>query len=1420
MSLFDTLFQSQTRLPKHAPRGSKSASRTHRSRNRRSAAFTTEQLEPRLALAAVTFNPRFTINAPGDITFAANTLMTAVAGQGGQGQPGTVQQQNDARDGEGADSDIWNDDWWKMQYVNVDPVGNFASSSADLVIPAGGNVLFAGLYYGSRTNTNVTDDVLKTVKFKGPGDGSYTTLTGAAGPNQVSLLGKVTGGVSNLPANVQTYGAFADVTDLVQARGQGTYTIANVKGDPGIINHFAGWSLVVAYDAPGADLRNLTVFDGFADVSRDNPNVEVDFTGFTAPPSGPVNANLGFVSYEGDLGIFNDTASFSGGLGTTLLSNGANPASNFFNSSISTNGVTVTTKNPNYKNQLGFDADILDIDGLIANGATSAKLTLTSTQDQYYPAVVTSAIDLYAPKVTVDKAVEDVNGGIVEPGDTLRYTITVANDANAFDTAANVILTDDIPAFTTYKPNSLFITAGANSSPTAKTDAIDADQAEALPTGGTPPTTAVQFQLGTGAGAGVPPSPVGGELAKGESTTVTFEVVVGAGFPSAGLISNTATVNYASKFTGETFSTSDTAAIRCPPIADLKIEKTDSPATSYVPGQLTTYTITVSNLGPAAVPASTISDPLPAGTSFDPVLNPGWTLTAGVLTRASAPLAPGASVNYALTLLAAPDRVGDLVNSATIAVPPGFFDPVLSNNTATDTSPAAPIANLAVTKTDGSATYVPGSPVTYTIVVTNNGPSAVTGALVSDPLPADTTFVSATGGATYDAGTNSVKYTTGTLVPLSPTKSETFTFTILPAASRTGDLVNTVFASPPAGTGGGTASSTDTDTAAPIANLAVTKTDGSATYVPGTSTTYTIIVTNSGPSFLANGTVTDPLPAQVASATWTAVYAGAGSTGPASGTGGLDETVSLAVGGTATFTFTVQIKPEATGDLVNIVTVAPPPGTQGGPVTASDTNTQASPQVLLTVTKSDGTDRYTPGTSTTYTIIVTNAGPSFLKGGIVKDLLPSPQGASASWTATTFGIGSSVTPASGGNDIDATVDLPVNGTATFLYTVNILSTATGQMDNTVTVSSPPGTSGNTATATDSNFGPEPPLSVGGGLVIGSDDGCNGPPIVRVVDPNDGTTLTRFFAYEQRFRGSVRVATGDVTGDGVEEILVAPGRNRIGEIRVFTQQGVELPAYRTFPFGTRWRGGVEVTAADFNGDGVKDIVAGMSAGAGMVSGFIVSPLAQLSVNGDPVANTASFSFRGFPPRYAGGVMLAAGDFGTFTGGMSSSLPDGRDEIVVGSNSGRRATANVWAVSSAPQIVRTILPFGTRFSGGVTLSVAKYDSDTVQDILIGAGIGGKSVVEVYSGATGQKITTLPPAAFGSFAKPNAAVFVAALDLTGDGPVTNVYGVQGRNGGRGSSGIFGLTRSSGVTAPLPGSTVNLPPLRVAPLKIRLLG
>jgi uncharacterized repeat protein (TIGR01451 family) len=1521
MSLFDTLFPPRMRSP--AIR--RPSARTRATiRRHRDGAFG-EQLEQRLALA-VTFAPRFTIDAPGDITFAANTMMTAV-----EGQPGTATQVTNAQNGTGTNPNVWNDDFWNMQYINVDPTGgNFASSSADLSLPAGANVLFAGLYYGSRTNTNVSDDVLKTVKFKGPGDASYTTLTGAAGPNQVALLGKVIGQVSNLPPNVQTYGAFADVTDLVFARGQGTYTIANVKGDPGIINHFAGWSLVVAYDAPGANLRNLSVFDGFADVSASNPNVEVNFTGFTAPPSGPVKANLGFVSYEGDLGIDNDTASFFGGVSTTQLSNATNPADNFFNSSISTNGVTVTSKNPNYLNQLGFDADILNIDGKIANGATSAKLTLTSTQDQYYPAVVTSAIDLYAPKVSVDKSVVDVNGGIVEPGDTLRYTITVANDANAFDTAANVILNDSIPSFTTYKPGSLFITAGANSSPTAKTDAIDADQAEALPTGATPPTTSVRFQLGTGAGGGAPA--VGGELAKGESTTLTFEVTVNAGFPSEGFITNKAIVNYTSKFTGKPFSTSDTAVIQCPPVIDLAITKT-SPGSEYVPGAPVNYSFTVTNNGPAASPGSIVTDTLPSQTTFNPAINPGWTLVGSTLSYVTPALVSGGSTSFALVLLPASDRLGPLVNTASVAVPPGFFDRNLSNNTATETDTAKPTVTLGVTKTDNSDTYVPGSPVTYTIVVTNTGPSALVGGNVTDLLPS---VASSGTWTTSTTGSASVSPTTGgnninATVNIPKGDSVTFTYIVQTKSDATDDLVNTVVVTPPEGQGSST-SSTDRDTATPQVDLAVTKTrtsplpviagevvtysivvtsngpssittftgtdvsvpgllsptysvdtgtynpntgiwtanpgdtfdegesvtftfsgtvpadatgtltntvtgtppifdpnpdnntstatdtivvkpvlsitksDGKGTYVPGTSTTYTIIATNAGPSFLKGGTVSDPLPAQVASATWTAVYS-AGSSGPESGSGPLNETVNLAPGGTATFQFTVQIKPDATGDLVNTVTITPPPNTQGNTATATDTNTLSSPQLLLNVTKTDGKTTYLPGQTFPYTIVVSNSGPSTMVDGTVNDPLAA-QVASASWTAV-YSAGSSGAPSGSGGITNEKITLLPGGSATFTLTVTIKPDAFGQMDNTVTLTPPAGASvdpKSVLSATDTNFGPEPPASIGGALVVGSDDGCNGPPWVRVLSPDSGEELSRFLAYDSRFRGSVRVATGDVTGDGVAEIITAPGRNAIGEVRVFQQAlggWAELTQYRTLAFGPGYRGGVEVAVADIDNDGDNDIVTAMSIRTGMVNVFRVNTGVGVV---DPVANTPFKSFRGAPAGTNNGVMISAGDY----------ILGGPAEIAVGTNSGTRALVRVFDVSGTPTVVRSFKPFANNFRGGVTLSTSDYDGNGSLDLIVGAGLNGGSRVEVWNPSTGTKIAQT--SAFGSLVKPNARVF-AVFGSAADGfigPDSTLYGVQGLNGGRGSKGVWKVL--GGTANSLVNSQSSLPPLRIAPIALQL--
>src|SRR5262249_34824250 len=188
-------------------------------------------------------------------------------------------------------------------------------------------------------------------------------------------------------------------------------------------------------------------------------------------------------------------------------------------------------------------------------------------------------------------------------------------------------------------------------------------------------------------------------------------------------------------------------------------------------------------------------------------------------------------------------------------------DPDNTNNSATDTDVLTPQADLSIDKTDGKAGEVPGTSVTYTITVTNGGPSSVTGATVSDPLPAGTTFVSHTARPTFDSLTNTVHFTTGTLAPTDPS---TFELTLDIDPTATGTLSNTAPVAPPPITtdpNNANNSSTDTDTLVPVADLSIAKSDGATSAKPGTNTTYTVTVTNNGPSTVTGATVSDPLPA-------------------------------------------------------------------------------------------------------------------------------------------------------------------------------------------------------------------------------------------------------------------------------------------------------------------------------------------------------------------------------------------------------------------------------------------------------------------------------------------------------------------------------------------------------------------------------
>src|SRR5205807_490006 len=155
----------------------------------------------------------------------------------------------------------------------------------------------------------------------------------------------------------------------------------------------------------------------------------------------------------------------------------------------------------------------------------------------------------------------------------------------------------------------------------------------------------------------------------------------------------------------------------------------------------------------------------------------------------------------------------------------------------------------------------------------------------SDVLPAGTTFVSATNGATYDAGTNTVSFTTGTLASGDMTS---FQLTVFISPSLTGTLSNTATVAAPSGvtdTNPGNNSSTDSDQLTPLSDVRISKTDNTDTAVPGQSTSYTIVVTNDGPSTTTNLSVSDALPSGATSASWS------GSDG-SSGTGDLSDTIA------------------------------------------------------------------------------------------------------------------------------------------------------------------------------------------------------------------------------------------------------------------------------------------------------------------------------------------------------------------------------------------------------------------------------------------------------------------------------------------------------------------------------------------------
>lgn len=641
------------------------------------------------------YDERVSFNVNGNIALIGNTLLTCTASTScANTQAGVTAVNNNS---------------YNMINVNVDPAAVLAnSSSANLLMPQGSTVLYAGLYWAgmaSETNNNRAN-----LKIKSPSQTNYTNVTA----DVLDTIPNVN------TASTRPYQAMADVTNVILAGGNGTYTVGGLTALTGTVNGgaFGGWSLAVIYQDNNQPFRRLMLFDGAANVGGNN-TVSVDVNGLLTPTNGSFDTYIGALTWEGDAGITGDALTFEG----TTLNQNINSANNFWNGSISLFDSHVTNKTPNYVNQLTMDIDMVDVSNLLGNSATEANIQFSTGGDGYYPHYLAFVTELYLPDFgsTMSKTANDINGGTIAAGDVIEYTISLSNSGQ--DGASNTTLIDPLPAHTTYVNNSMRIISADVGATGSQSDAGDSDVAEydAL-------NNQVVFRLGDGGDDNI-----GGTFLTDQGATVKFRVTIDNNAPLGDIV-NTATVTSNSFiFPSESFSASKSATV------NLGDNQAPNPPVIIAPSNGSVLNDNQPVISGTAEPGATINVIGPNGESCTTVVNAGggW----------SCQIAPSLPDGNQLLSVTATDTAGNVSPAATTEIEIDTSAPNAAVCTVTP-NPANNGTTVTATCTSvelGATVTIPG----YLCSAENNGEVVCTGIVGVDGVDGDET------ATTTDAAGNS-----------------------------------------------------------------------------------------------------------------------------------------------------------------------------------------------------------------------------------------------------------------------------------------------------------------------------------------------------------------------------------------------------------------------------------------------------------------------------------------------------------------------------------------------------------------------------------------------------------------------------------------------------------------------------------------
>ncbi len=553
-------------------------------------------------------------------------------------------------------------------------------------------------------------------------------------------------------------------------------------------------------------------------------------------------------------------------------------------------------------------------------------------------------------------------------GTNLVYTITVAN--NGPSDAQNVILTENLPTGTNYVSMN---TGGASCSQVVR-------------------TITCSFT----------------SIVSGTNRKVVVTALVTPG--TTGVINNVASLNGTggaapNNRTSDlnTANDSSTDPVNVIARSDFSLIKTDKPD-PVIAGSSLVYTLTVTNNGPSNAVDAVVTDTLPTGVTYQSSTGSAWTctlLTGARVRCVRAGMTADTSSSVALNLLVNTSATGTLNNTALVGS--STVDSILTNNTAVQATTANTSADLSIAEVDNPDPVVAGTNLTYTVTVSNLGPSDAAGVVMTDTLPANVTYQSYT-GANWTCTLNGVNLRCVRTSNLAASANDRVVILTKVKSATTAALSNSVLVraatTDPVPTNN---SKTEATAVRTSADLRINKLDTVDPVVAGTGMAYTIVITNTGPSDAVGVRITDTLPAGVSYVThvptpeWTCqVVSGelrCSRSAPAVASARLQLDVAVLVDSSVTSTLS---------NLVRVGSITPDPV----PTNNSDTElTAVGPQSDLSIAKVESADPVVAGTNLTYTLTVSNAGASHAANLVVTDTLPANVtyqsfGGSSGWTCT------------------------------------------------------------------------------------------------------------------------------------------------------------------------------------------------------------------------------------------------------------------------------------------------------------------------------------------------------------------------------------------------------------------------------------